>query len=163
MVMDRNCPLHCGDFHLARAPEESKAINMIRGPVLIVSASGMATGGRVLHHLRVRLPDPRTTVLLVGYQAVGTRGRLLQEGAKTLRMLGEEVRVRAHLEVVHGLSAHADADGLLRWLRTATRPPKRVCIVHGDPEPAKALAARVTAELGWPATVPAYQDRLILN
>ena len=163
MVMDRNCPLHCGDFHLARAPEESKAINTIRGPVLIVSASGMATGGRVLHHLRVRLPDPRTTVLLVGYQAVGTRGRLLQEGAKTLRMFGEEVRVRAHVETVHGLSAHADADGLLRWLRTAAGSPKRVCIVHGDPEPAKALAARVTGELGWPATVPAYRDRLTID
>jgi metallo-beta-lactamase family protein len=123
----------------------------------------MATGGRVLHHLRARLPDPRTTVLLVGYQAVGTRGRLLQEGAKTLRMFGEEVRVRAHVEAVHGLSAHADADGLLRWLRTATRPPKRVCIVHGDPDPAQAFAARVSRELGWPATVPAYRDRLVLG
>jgi metallo-beta-lactamase family protein len=149
MIMDRNCPLHCGDFHLARSPEDSRAINSVAGPVLIISASGMATGGRVLHHLKQRLPDPATTVLLVGYQAVGTRGRLLQDGAKTLRMFGEEVRVRAHVEAVHGLSAHAAADGLLRWLQTATRPPKRLCIVHGDPEPSKAFAARVAGELGW--------------
>ncbi len=160
MVMDRNCPLHCGDFRLARTPEESKAINAIRGPVLIIAASGMATGGRVLHHLRLRLPDPRTTVLLVGYQAAGTRGRGLQDGAKSLKMFGAEVPVRAHVETMHGLSAHADSEGLMRWLRTAARPPKRVFVVHGDPAPAQALAARVTSELGWPAVVPAYRDRL---
>lgn len=160
MVMDRNCPLHCGDFRLARTPEESKSINAIRGPVLIIAASGMATGGRVLHHLRLRLPDPRTTVLLVGYQAAGTRGRLLQDGAKSLKMFGAEVPVRAHVETMHGLSAHADSEGLMRWLRTAARPPKRVFVVHGDPAPAQALAARVTSELGWPAVVPAYRDRL---
>jgi len=163
MVMDRNCPLHCGDFHLARTAEESRAINAIRGPVLIISASGMATGGRVLHHLKLRLPDSRTTVLLVGYQARGTRGRLLQEGAKTLKMLGEEIRVRAHVETVHGLSAHADADGLMRWLRTTAGPPKRVFVVHGDSEPAKALASRISAELGWLATVPAYRDRFTID
>ncbi len=160
MVMDRNCPLHCGDFRLARTPEESKSINAIRGPVLIIAASGMATGGRVLHHLRLRLPDPRTTVLLVGYQAAGTRGRGLQDGAKSLKMFGAEVPVRAHVETMHGLSAHADSEGLMRWLRTAARPPKRVFVVHGDPAPAQALAARVTSELGWPAVVPAYRDRL---
>jgi len=163
MVMDRNCPLHCGDFHLARTPDESRAINRIEGPVLIISASGMATGGRVLHHLKQRLPNPRTTVLLVGYQAIGTRGRLLQEGAKTLKMLGEEIGVRAHVETVHGLSAHADADGLMRWLRTAARPPKRVFVVHGDSEPAKALASKISAELGWSATVPAYRDRFAID
>jgi metallo-beta-lactamase family protein len=160
MVMDRNCPLHSGDFRLARSPEESKAINAIAGPVLIISASGMATGGRVLHHLRRRLPDPRTTVLLVGYQAEGTRGRLLQDGAQSVRMFGEEVPVRAHVEVVHGLSAHADAEGLMRWLRTATRPPRRVFAVHGNHGPAEALAARVRGELGWKTVVPAYRDRV---
>jgi metallo-beta-lactamase family protein len=85
---------------------------------------------------------------------------LLQEGAKTLKMLGEEVRVRAHVETVHGLSAHADADGLLRWRRTATRRPRRVSVIHGDPEPAAALARRIAAELGWPATIPAQRDRI---
>jgi metallo-beta-lactamase family protein len=163
MVMSRNCPLHCGDFRLARAPEESRAINDVKGPVMIVSASGMATGGRVLHHLRQRLPDPRTTVLLVGYQALGTRGRSLQEGTKALRIFGEEIPVRAKVETIHGLSAHADSDGLMRWLRTAARPPKRVFVVHGDPEPARACASRIANELGWPVAVPGYRDRFTLE
>ncbi|MBI2015270.1 MAG: hypothetical protein HYS77_07005, partial [Candidatus Rokubacteria bacterium] len=163
MVMTRNCPLHCGDFRLARSPEESRAINDVKGPVLIISASGMATGGRVLHHLKQRLPDPRTTVLVVGYQAIGTRGRRLQNGEESLRIFGEEIPVRATIETIHGLSAHADADGLLRWLRTATSPPKQVFVVHGDPEPARAFAARVGSELGWPTTIPAYRDRVTID
>jgi metallo-beta-lactamase family protein len=163
MVMNRNCPLQCADFRLARTPEESKAINAVRGPVLIVSASGMVTGGRVLHHLKQRLPDARTTVLLVGYQALGTRGRRLQEGEATLRIFGEDVAVRAHVETIHGLSAHADADGLMRWLRTATRRPRQVYVVHGDPGPAAALADRVRQELDWAVTVPAYRDRVAVQ
>ena len=163
MVMNRNCPLQCGDFRLARTPEESRAINDVHGPVLIISASGMATGGRVLHHLKQRLPDPHTTVLLVGYQAVGTRGRRLQNGEETLRIFGEDIRVRARVETIHGLSAHADADGLLRWLGTAGRPPERVFVVHGDPEPAAALAARIRKDLGWPVRVPEYRDRVTLD
>jgi metallo-beta-lactamase family protein len=157
------CLLHTADFHLARTVEESKALNERSGPVMIIAASGMATGGRVLHHLRRRLPDPRTTVLLVGYQAVGTRGQLIQDGARTIRIFGEDVPVRANVETIHGLSAHADADGLLRWLRTATRPPRRVFVVHGDPKPAATLAARIRSELGWPVAVPAYQERLVLD
>ena len=163
MVMNRNCPLHCGDFRLARTPEESRAINDVKGPVLIISASGMATGGRVLHHLKQRLPDRRTTVLLVGYQAMGTRGRRLQNGEETLRIFGEDIPVRARVETIHGLSAHADADGLLRWLGTAPRPPERVFVVHGDPEPAAALTARIRKDLGWQAHVPAYRDRVVLD
>jgi len=117
----------------------------------------------VLHHLRRRLGDPRTLVLLVGYQAVGTRGRALEEGAPALRIFGEDVAVRAQVKVIHGLSAHADADGLLRWLGTATRAPRRLFVVHGEPGPAAALAARVRTELGWPVTVPAYRERALLD
>lgn len=163
MTMTRNCPLHCGDFRLARSPAESRAINEVKGPVLIISASGMVTGGRVLHHLRQRLPDPRTTVLLVGYQAIGTRGRRLQEGAKFVRIFGEDVPVRAHVETVHGLSAHADADGLLRWLGTAARRPTRAFVVHGDSGPAEALAGRIRGELGWEVVVPGYRDRITID
>jgi metallo-beta-lactamase family protein len=157
------CPLRSSDFHLARTVEESRAINRVAGPVLIVSASGMATGGRVLHHLRRHLPDPRATVILAGYQAAGTRGRALEEGADAVRIFGHEVPVRARVESLHGLSAHADADGLLRWLGTATRAPRRVFVVHGDPVPAQTLAARITNELGWRASVPAHGESVTLD
>jgi metallo-beta-lactamase family protein len=102
-------------------------------------------------------------VLLVGYQAVGTRGRALEEGASTVRIFGEDVPVRARIETVPRLSAHADADELLRWLRTATRPPRRLFVVHGEPAASAALAARVTRELGWKVSVPAYRDRVTLD
>jgi metallo-beta-lactamase family protein len=161
-VLSGACPLRTDRFQLTRSVEESRAINDVRGPAIIIAASGMATGGRILHHLRRRLPDPKTTVLLVGYQAVETRGRLLQDGARTLRMFGEEVPVRARVETIHGLSAHADADGLMRWLRTTTGQPRRVFVVHGDPGPADALAARIRAELGWDAVVPDYRERVAL-
>jgi metallo-beta-lactamase family protein len=162
-VMTGACPLSTSRFHLARTVEESKAINEVAGPVVIIAASGMATGGRVLHHLRRRLPDPKTTLLFVGFQAPGTRGRLMQDGARTVRIFGEDVVVRAHRETIHGLSAHADADGLLRWLRTATRPPRRVFVVHGEPASADTLAGRIRAELGWNAVVPGYRERLALD
>jgi metallo-beta-lactamase family protein len=156
-------PLDWGEFQITRTGAESKAINAVPGPVLIVSASGMATGGRVLHHLRHRLPDPRSTVLLVGYQAIGTRGRSLENGARWIRIFGSDVPVRAHVETVPRLSAHADVDELMRWLRTASRPPRRLFVVHGEPEPAAALAARVRHELGWEVSVPAYRDCVALG
>ena len=162
-VTSGTCPLHTPRFQLTRAVEESRAINDVRGPAIIISASGMATGGRILHHLRRRLPDPKTTVLLVGFQAPGTRGRLLQDGARTLRIFGEDVPVRARVEAIHGLSAHADANGLLRWLRRATGPPRRIFVVHGDPGPADTLAGRIRAELGWEAVVPDYRERVALD
>jgi metallo-beta-lactamase family protein len=123
----------------------------------------MATGGRVLHHLRQRLPDARSTVLLVGYQAIGTRGRALEEGARWVRIFGADVPVRAHVETVPRLSAHADADELMRWLRTASRAPRRLFVVLGEPEPAAALAERVRRELGWTVGVPAYRDCIALE
>jgi Cft2 family RNA processing exonuclease len=163
MVMNRNCPLECADVRVARTPDESRAIHAVTGPAVIISASGMATGGRVLHHLRLRLPDARTTVLLVGYQAIGTRGRQLQEGATSLGLFGKQAPVRAHMETIHGLSAHADSDGLMRWPRTATRAPRRVFVVHGDPVPARALATRIAKELGWAVDVPTYRDRTLIE
>jgi metallo-beta-lactamase family protein len=163
MVRGGASPLAAGRFRITRTPAESRAINAVSGPVIIISASGMATGGRVLHHLRRRLPDPATTVLLAGYQAIGTRGRDLQEGARTVRIFGEDVAVRATVETMQGLSAHADADGLMRWLRTARRPPRRLFVVHGEPAPSAALAARVRAELGWDVAVPAYEDRVAIE
>jgi metallo-beta-lactamase family protein len=110
-----------------------------------------------------REPRSRPRGALVGYQAIGTRGRALEEGASAARIFGENVPVRAHIEAVPRLSAHADADGLLRWLRTASRPPRRMFLVHGEPEPTAALAGRVTREPGWNVTVPAYRDRVTIE
>jgi metallo-beta-lactamase family protein len=162
-VLSGACPLHTARFQLARSVDESRKINDVRGAAIIIAASGMVTGGRVLHHLRRRLPDPKTTVLLVGFQAPGTRGRLIQDGARTVRMFGEDVPIRAHVDVIHGLSAHADANGLLRWLRTATGRPRHVFVVHGELAPAEALAARIHSELGWDASVPDYRERVGLD
>jgi metallo-beta-lactamase family protein len=136
-----------------RSVEESKRLNDVRGPVIIISSSGMATGGRILHHLQHRLPDPATTVLLVGFQAAGTRGRSLQDGAKTLKMFGEEVPVRARVETIHGLSAHADQAETLRWLGGFARPPRTTYLVHGEPEAANALAQAITAQYHWSVRV----------
>jgi metallo-beta-lactamase family protein len=162
-VLTGTCPLHTARFELTRTVEASRRINDVHGPAVIIAASGMATGGRILHHLRRRLPDPKTTVLLVGFQAPGTRGRLIQDGARTVRMFGEDVPVRARVEVIHGLSAHADADGLLRWLRTATGRPRHVFVVHGEFGPADTLAGRIRTELGWDASVPDYRERVTLD
>ncbi len=162
-VLSGTCPLHTGRFTLSRSVEDSRKINDVRGPAIIIAASGMVTGGRILHHLRRRLPDPKTTVLLVGFQAPGTRGRLIQDGARTIRIFGEDVPVNAHVEVIHGLSAHSDANGLLRWLRTATGRPRRVFVVHGEAGPAETFAGRIRTELGWDATVPDYREVVALD
>jgi len=142
-------PLTPSQLTLAHTPEESKAINALSGPIIIVSASGMATGGRVLHHLARRLPERRTTVLLVGFQAAGTRGRSLQEGAKTVRMFGQDVPVRARIETLDGLSAHADREEILRWLHGFEQPPTETVLVHGEAGAAARLADTIHRTLGW--------------
>ena len=144
-------PLATRQCRFVRTVDESKAINGVRGPVIIISASGMATGGRVLHHLAQRLPEPTTTVLLVGYQAAGTRGRALQDGAKTVTIMGQDVAVRAAVTTIHALSAHGDRDEMLRWLDGFTRPPRAVYAVHGEDEAARAWAQTIAARPGWTA------------
>ncbi len=143
-------PFATRQFSLAPSRQESIKLNDVRGPVIIISASGMATGGRILHHLSLRLPDTRTTVLLVGFQAEGTRGRALQEGARHVRIHGHDVQVRAHVETLDGLSAHADQSEIFRWLAGFRRPPKAVYLVHGEPNAAQALATAIHERLGWP-------------
>jgi metallo-beta-lactamase family protein len=155
-------PLRCTNQHFARTPEESKAINRLTGPIIIISASGMATGGRILHHLRQRLPDPRTTVLLVGYQAAGTRGRTLQEGAKTVRMHGENVPIRARIEKLDGLSAHADREEIIHWLSEFRKSPRQTYIVHGEPESARHLADAVRERLHWNVSVARDEEKIDL-
>jgi metallo-beta-lactamase family protein len=139
---------------MIRTAEESKALARLSYPAVIISASGMATGGRVLHHLKRLVPDRRNTVVLAGYQAGGTRGARLQAGERSLRIHGEELSVRAEVVTLHGMSAHADAGQILQWLRTAPKPPRGVFVTHGEPGPADALRMRIEHELGWPAHVP---------
>lgn len=154
LLMDeKRCPLCCKQYHLARTPQESKALNYHSDPLVIISASGMATGGRILHHLKQRLPDPRTTVLLVGFQSIGTRGRALQEGASTIRIHGQSVPVRAEVATIDGLSAHADREEILRWLSGFRRRPAQTYVVHGEPHAAQSLADAVQSRFGWNARV----------
>jgi metallo-beta-lactamase family protein len=157
------CPLCCRQYHLVRTVGESKALNERRGPMIVIAGSGMATGGRVIHHMKTRLPDERTTVLLAGFQAAGTRGRSLQEGAHEIRIHGESVRVRARVEVLDGLSAHADREEIFRWLSGFRKPPRETWIVHGEPAPAAALAASIRERLGWKARVAVDGETVALG
>lgn len=155
LLMDeKECPLRCRDTRFVRDVEESKLLNERPGPAIIISASGMLNGGRILHHLKWRLSDPRNVVLIVGYQAAGTRGRLLLEGAKRIRIHGEEIPVRAHLMQAHALSAHADRDELLRWLGGFSHPPRHAYIVHGEPKSSQAFAEGIRERLEWDVRAP---------
>jgi metallo-beta-lactamase family protein len=139
---------------LVRSVEDSKRLTTRRGPFVVLSASGMLTGGRVLHHLLQVAPDHRSTIVLAGYQAAGTRGEALANGARSVRVFGEDVPVRADVVALDGLSAHADGDELLAWLGAAAEAPTAVSVVHGEPSAADTLRRRVEHELGWPAWVP---------
>jgi metallo-beta-lactamase family protein len=152
------CAIRCSETHFVRTRDESKALNRRTDPCVIITANGMATGGRVLHHLRRLLPEKRNTVLLVGYQAAGTRGRSLLEGAESVKMFGEEVPVRARVENISGFSAHGDVDDLVRWLKAAPRPPSTVFLVHGESRAQEAMAARLAAEGPSRVVIPEYRQ-----
>jgi metallo-beta-lactamase family protein len=151
-------PLNVREFHLTQTTEESKAINNVHTPCIIVSASGMVAGGRVLHHLAQRLPDGRNAVILAGFQAQGTRGRALQEGAKTLRLFGQDVPVNAEIIQMSQLSAHAGRTELLRWMGGLSAPPKQTYLTHGEPVAAQSLQKAITAKFSWKASVARYLD-----
>jgi metallo-beta-lactamase family protein len=146
-----------------RDVEASKALNHPSGPSIVISASGMATGGRVVHHLAHWLPDPRNTVVLVGYQAAGTRGRQLLDGATELKMLGRYIRVRAEVVDLPAFSVHADSAELLDWIASADVEPRCVYVVHGEPRASEALAQSIGAALDWAAVVPYPDERVSLD
>ena len=139
---------------------ESRKVQESTDPAIVISSSGMATGGRVLHHLVHALPDARNTVMFAGFQAEGTRGRALLQGAHFTRIHGQEVPVRAQITNLEFMSAHADANEILRWLGGFTRPPSLTCLVHGEPGPMDVLKARIEKELGWNVKTPAYQEKM---
>jgi len=152
-----------GRLKEASSVQESRALTASRTPCIIVSASGMATGGRVVHHLKHLLPDRDSSVVLVGYQAEGTRGRDLLEGATSVKIHGQYVAVRAEVVAVDGFSVHADADELLAWLDSAPEPPEVVYVVHGEPAASASLAGRVRDELGLLAVVPHDGEKVRLR
>jgi metallo-beta-lactamase family protein len=144
------------------SPQQSADLVASRLPSIVIASSGMATGGRVLRHLAATITNPKNTVLFVGYQAAGTRGRQLVDGAREIKLLGRTYPVAAHVERIDSMSAHADAGEILRWLSGFERPPLMTYLVHGEPAAATALAARITAELHWPVHIAVHLERVEL-
>ncbi len=149
-------------FQTVSSPQQSKELTASRKPSIVISSSGMATGGRVLHHMAAALPDLRNTVLFVGYQAAGTRGRQLVDGARDVRIHGQSISVNARIAKIDSMSAHADRSEIMRWLGTFPARPSRVCLVHGEPEPMDALKTLMQQRLGWTAETPQHLQRLSL-
>jgi len=162
-LSDAQCEDVCSVARFVRSVAESRQLGDRRDPMVILSASGMATGGRVLHHLKALAPDPRNTILLPGFQAPGTRGDALARGAETIKLHGIRVPVRARVEQLDMLSAHADQQGLLAWLARCQRPPKQVYVTHGEPVAADTLRQLTQERLGFPACVPEQDDVVLLD
>jgi metallo-beta-lactamase family protein len=162
-LTERECRDIYANVDFVRSKEASKALNTNDGPSIIVSASGMLEGGRVLHHLKAMLPDPRNTVLFVGFQAPGTRGEKILSGAETVKIHGEEVPCRAEVVELDNLSAHADWQEIVEWLRPTSPPPRLTFITHGEPDSAKTFQQHLRAELGWDSVIPAYKERFDLE
>ncbi len=142
--------------------QESLTLNTMMRPCIIISASGMATAGRILHHLKRRISDHRNTVLFIGFQAEGTKGRLLVEGAKEIKIHGKQYRVEAKIEYVDALSCHADYEEILQWLQSFQRPPERVFLVHGETDASQSLADKIRQSYGWNVHVAEYLETINL-
>jgi metallo-beta-lactamase family protein len=160
---DDQCRAMCHAAQFVNSAEESIALNQQHVPMVIIAASGMATGGRVLHHLKLLATDRRNTILFAGFQAAGTRGASMLAGADSVKIHGEYVPVRAQVAQIPNLSAHADAEELMDWLTGFKSPPKRTFIVHGEPDAADALRMRIENTLHWRCTVPDYLEAFELH
>jgi metallo-beta-lactamase family protein len=163
LVRSGNSPFDFPGLTMVRAVEESKAINRIKGTAVVIAGSGMCTGGRVKHHLVSNISRPESTILFVGYQARGTLGRHIVDGAKEVRILGQRHPVRARVVQFGAFSAHADRDELFRWLSGLESPPKKVFVVHGEPEASSAFAGFIGERTGWKTAVPEYGQEFLLN
>ena len=162
LVDDRKTPLATHRFNLARTVEESKRVTADEQSMIVISASGMATGGRILHHLRKRLPDDRNTVIFVGFQAAGTRGRRIMDGEKEIKIFGQMIPVNARIEKLENLSAHADYREILRWLGGFKNRPEKVFLVHGEPNAQDALKQKIVEKFGWDVEIPDYLQKFEL-
>jgi metallo-beta-lactamase family protein len=152
------CPIEGPSVSFSRSSDDSKRLNRLRGPAVIISASGMLNGGRVLHHLVQRLPNPDTTLLFVGYQAEGTLGRRILEGEREVRVLGQGVAVAAHLEEIPALSAHADSGELVEWISAIPEKPREIFLVHGEDRARETLAASLRGSLGFKVSLPRQDE-----
>jgi len=163
-LVDRNrSPFDFPGLKMIRTVDESKAINSIKGTAIIIAGSGMCTGGRIKHHLVTNISRPESTVLFVGYQAQGTLGRHIVDGADRVRILGQHYRVRATIAQIHGFSAHADRDDLFRWLSELKRAPRHVFVTHGEPQVAESFGGFVREKTGWDISVPEYGAEVALT
>ncbi|MGH9545784.1 MAG: MBL fold metallo-hydrolase RNA specificity domain-containing protein [Terriglobales bacterium] len=162
LIKQYGSPLQWPGFTFALTPEESKKINSTNFPAIIVSSSGMVTGGRILHHLMQRLPDPKNTVIFIGFQAPGTRGAIIKSGAPEVRIFSETVPIQAEIAVLEQFSDHADTPELLEWLRTFPRKPATTYLVHGEPAASSQLRDVMTKELGWNVQVAECMEKVIV-
>ena len=162
-VKQHESPFNLPGLKVVSSSGESKTINHIKGTVIVIAGSGMCTGGRIKHHLVNNITRPESTIMFVGYQAVGTLGRQIVDGARKVRILGQKYKVKAKVVRVHGFSAHADRNELLNWLRELQAAPRGVFVVHGEAESAKAFGNYVRKKTGWEVTVPDYQDEALLD
>jgi metallo-beta-lactamase family protein len=163
LVQKYGSPTKWDGFSFDSTPEQSKKINDLRYPCIIVSSSGMVTGGRIQHHLMHRLPDPRNLVLFIGFQSQGTRGALIKSGAKSVKIFSEGVPVRAQIAALEQFSDHADTPELLQWLRTFPKAPSATYLVHGDPDAAAQLRQAITSALGWHVEMAQYREKVNVN
>jgi metallo-beta-lactamase family protein len=163
LMRQKKSPFDFRGLSVTRTAEESKAINQIKGTVIIIAGSGMCTGGRIKHHLVTNISRKGSTILFVGYQAVGTLGREIVDGAKKVRILGQHYPVRARVVQIEGFSAHADRDGLLKWLSSLRKSPRRIFVTHGESRVSQRFAALVKDKTGWEVTVPEYQEKFLLD
>ncbi len=163
LIRKHESPFDFSGLKMVESTRESKAINHIKGTIMVIAGSGMCTGGRVKHHLVQNITRPQCSIMFVGYQANGTLGRQIVSGQEKVRILGQEYPVKARVVQVNGFSAHADKDELLHWLMGFKKPPKRLFIVHGEPQSAQHFAELVGQETGWKVSVPAYQDEVTLD
>jgi len=162
--MRRNkSPFEFSGLKMAGTSDESKAINHIRGTIMVIAGSGMCTGGRIKHHLVNNITRPENTIMFVGYQAVGTLGRRIVNGEKEVRILGQEYPVNARIARINGFSAHADKEELFEWLSGLKKPPRKLFIVHGEAESANKFGEYIREKTGWQVAVPAYQDEVVLD
>ncbi len=154
----KQCEAACSVAKIVHTAEDSKALNRRKGPMVIIAGSGMATGGRVVHHLKTFAPDPRNTILFAGFQAEGTRGAAMLKGAETIKIHGEYVPVLAQIESIDSLSAHADYAQIIEWMKKMKKTPRQVFVTHGEQEAATAMVQHIDEALHWPARVPEYME-----